>query len=488
LNETNDFLSLSTTTKLKMPSKNRSESKSRSLRDLDYMGMVWVIAQAENQGFKPSDPEWCNFGKGQPETGQLEGGPARIRSVNVHDEDFGYGPVNGTQEMREAVANHYNNLYRDGRKPYTAANVAIAQGGRLMLSRLFKALQGRLGYQTPDYAGYQDLMDNAHKDLELVHVPTDEETGFAVPPEQFEEVAQDLDAFICSNPCNPTGYVIEGEELESYCETARSTGCSLVMDEFYSHFIYKDQDEDCGPVSAAAHVEDPDVDPILIIDGMTKCFRYPGWRLAWILGPPEFIDIIGCVGSGLDGGPSTVSQRMALSALKSNYMMAETEVLRRTFVIKRDMMISRLEALGMRCLPCNGTFYVWCCLENLPTPLNTCMGFFEAGLGKKIIVGPGKFFDINPGKQRKGVSRFDNWVRFSFGPSYENIDYGLSRVEELCSEHGVRVVRTVPNFVEHAGKKVANASLPRLPGSVDDGTCAVDEVSDDDMEAEVITC
>ena len=434
-----------------MPAKN-SSSKRRSFRDLDYMGMVWVIAQAEKKGFSPTDPEWCNFGKGQPETGRLVDGPPRINSVHILDEDFGYGPVNGTLEMREAVADHYNTLYRHGKKHYTAANVAIAQGGRLMLSRVFKALQGKLGYQTPDYAGYQDLMNSAQKCLDMVHVPTTEDTQFAVTPEHFEEVAQELDSFICSNPNNPTGHVMRGDDLASFCETARSTGCSLVMDEFYSHFIYEDGDEDCGPVSAAAHVEDPDEDPVLIIDGMTKCFRYPGWRLAWVLGPPEVIDIIGYVGSGMDGGPSTVSQRMALDALKANYMSAETENLRRTFIVKRDMMISRLEALGLRCMPCNGTFYVWCCLENLPSPINTDMGFFEAGLDHKIIVGPGRFFDISPGKTSSDPSRFENWVRFSFGPSYENIDYGLSRVEELCAEHGVRVVRPMPTFGDISAK------------------------------------
>mmetsp|Transcript_1163 Transcript_1163/g.2369 ORF Transcript_1163/g.2369 Transcript_1163/m.2369 type:complete len:466 (-) Transcript_1163:107-1504(-) len=465
-----------------MPSKNRVDSSKsrRSFRDLDYMGMVWVIAQAEKQGFSPSDPEWCNFGKGQPETGKLEGGPNRISTVNVLDEDFGYGPVNGTQEMREAVADHYNTLYRNGKKHYTASNVAIAQGGRLMLNRLFKALQGKLGYQTPDYAGYQDLMDNAHSDLELVHIPTTEDTSFAVTPDRFEEVAQELDSFICSNPTNPTGHVLEGEELDSYCETARSTGCSLILDEFYSHFIYKEDEEDCGPVSAASHVVDPDEDPILIIDGMTKCFRYPGWRLAWILGPPELIDIIGFVGSGMDGGPSTVSQRMALGALKANYMLAETELLRRTFVVKRDMMISRLQSLGIRCMPCNGTFYVWACVENLPSPLNTGSGFFEAGLTKKFIVGPGKFFDINPGKKRTGVSRYENWVRFSFGPSYENIDYGLSRVEELCAEHGVRVQRTVSNFGEAVARKNADA-FPRGRETSVEEVVDIEDISDDEL-------
>jgi len=426
-------------------------------------GMVWVIAEAEKRGFSPSDPEWCNFGKGQPETEKMECGPERIHSVNVDSSDFGYGPVNGTLEMRQAVADHYNRLYRTGKKPYTAENVAIAQGGRLMLSRLFRVLQGRMGYQTPDYAGYQELFDSAHRDLEPVHIPTEEDTSFAVTPERFGEVAQDLDSFMCSNPCNPTGHVIEGSDLSSYCQTARSTDCLLVMDEFYSHFIYKDSENgvDCGGVSAAQHVVDPNTDPVLVIDGMTKSFRYPGWRLAWALGPPEIIKSIGCAGSALDGGPSTVSQRMALKALDADYMQLETRALRDTFIQKRNLMHSRLTSMGFRCMPCSATFYMWCCLDGLPAPLNTCMGFFNAALEKKIIVGPGKFFDINPGGKRTGVSAFNGWIRLSFGPCVENISAGLDRMEELLRDHGAlcKLPLSVPKMV---GKRL----LPNVRSTV----------------------
>mmetsp|Transcript_21758 Transcript_21758/g.31666 ORF Transcript_21758/g.31666 Transcript_21758/m.31666 type:complete len:483 (+) Transcript_21758:85-1533(+) len=422
-----------------MPSSRRNSLRKKSpIRSVDYMGMVWVIAEAEKRGFSPSDPEWCNFGKGQPETEKMECGPERIHSVDIDSSHFGYGPVNGTPEMRQAVADHYNRLYRTGKKPYTAENVAIAQGGRLMLSRLFRVLQGRMGYQTPDYAGYQELFDSAHRDLDPVHISTTEDSAFAVTPGRFAEVAQDLDSFMCSNPCNPTGHLIEGEELSSYCHTARSTDCLLVMDEFYSHFIYKDSIDgsDCGGVSAAQHVVDPNSDPVLVIDGMTKSFRYPGWRLAWAVGPPELIKAIGCAGSALDGGPSTVSQCMALKALEVDYMQSETRALRDTFTQKRDMMYSRLTRMGFRCLPCDATFYMWCCLESLPEPLNTCMGFFTAALDKKIIVGPGKFFDINPGGRRTGLSAFDGWIRLSFGPCMDNISAGLDRMEELLRSHG----------------------------------------------------
>ena len=68
--------------------------------------------------------------------------------------------------------------------------------------------------------------------------------------------------------------VVEGEELKNYVEIAKRHNCTLILDEFYSHFIYNPNGEPGeGPVSAAQFVEDVNKDPILLIDGLTKSFR-----------------------------------------------------------------------------------------------------------------------------------------------------------------------------------------------------------------------
>jgi len=408
-----------------------------AFREVPYMGVIWVVAEAHKRGFWNGNPDWCNLGQGQPEIGEMEGAPERLRSVVIEPEDQAYGPINGTDEMRQAVADHYNRYYRRGKKPYTTANVGIAQGGRLMLSRVFGAVQGRMGYQVPDYTAYQDMMDYASSRLDPVLIATSEENNFSIPAVEFVEAAKGLDSFLVSNPCNPTGHVIQGGELESYCETARNEGCTLIMDEFYSHFIYEGDQPGCGPVSCAQFVDNPDTDPILVIDGLTKSFRYPGWRMGWVLGPPEIIETLGRAASAIDGGPSRVSQRMALRALESSYADQETGALREVFVKKRNMMVERLTKMGMRCLPGAATFYIWACVESLPEPLNDGMGLFWAALDRKVMTVPGEFFDVNPGGKRGGESPFRQWVRFSFGPPHDNVDLGLTRLEELFREHGV---------------------------------------------------
>ena len=408
-----------------------------AFREVPYMGVIWVVAEAHKRGFWNGNPDWCNLGQGQPEIGEMEGAPDRLRSVVIEPDEQAYGPINGTDEMRQAVADHYNRCYRRDKKQYTAANVGIAQGGRLMLSRVFGAVQGRMGYQVPDYTAYQDMMDYAASRLEPVLIPTIEENNFSIPATEFAEAARTLDSFLISNPCNPTGHVIQGGELASYCETARREGCTLIMDEFYSHFIYEGEQPGSGPVSSAEFVDDPDTDPILVIDGLTKSFRYPGWRVGWVLGPPEMVETLGRAASAIDGGPSRVSQRMALGALEPSYADQETGALRGVFVRKRNMMVERLTKMGMRCLPGAATFYVWACVEDLPEPLNDGMGLFWAALDKRVMTVPGEFFDVNPGGGRSGESPFRQWVRFSFGPPHDNVDLGLTRLEGLFREHGV---------------------------------------------------
>ena len=410
----------------------------RGFREVPYMGVIWVVHQAIQRGFWNGNPDWCNLGQGQPEIGDMPGAPERIRSVTIEPEDQAYGPINGTDEMRQAVADHTNRLFRQGKKPYAKENVGIAQGGRLMLSRVFSSLSGKVGYQTPDYTAYQDMMDYAAARCEYHRIPTVQENNFSVPAHEFDAAVRslDLDAYVVSNPCNPTGHVMERETLASFAETARQTGCTLIFDEFYSHFIYDGDGPAEGAVTAASCVEDPDTDPVLVIDGLTKSFRYPGWRLGWVLGPPECIETLGRAASAIDGGPSRVTQRIALKALETQQADQETQALRHEFAKKRTMMAKRLTKMGIRCLPGQATFYIWACLDQLPEGYNTGIDFFWKALDRKVMTVPGQFFDVNPGAMRTGTP-FHQWMRFSFGPPMDNVDLGLTRLEEMLGEVGV---------------------------------------------------
>ena len=116
-------------------------------------------------------------------------------------------------------------------------------------------------------------------------------------------------------------------------------------------------------------------------------------------------------------------------------LVKETMAIQSAFREKRDRMLSRLERIGVRFdRVADGTFYAWDNVANLPAPLNDGMGLFRAALTKKVIVVPGEFFDVNPGKRRQGrASRFRDYVRFSFGPSLDTVERALTRLEELVA-------------------------------------------------------
>jgi aspartate/methionine/tyrosine aminotransferase len=178
-----------------------------ALRAVPYMGVIFVVAEAHKRGFTNGHPDWCNLGQGQPEVGPMRGAPERIDAVEIRPEDHAYGPLEGTPELRERVAEHYNRLYRRGkRSQYTAANVAVAQGGRLALTRAMAALGPvHVGYQLPDYTAYEDMF-NLHLDrVTPIPIRAREADGFTLPVERLEEVVDEagLQAFVLSNPCNP---------------------------------------------------------------------------------------------------------------------------------------------------------------------------------------------------------------------------------------------------------------------------------------------
>lgn len=409
-----------------------------SFRAVPRTGVIYVTSEAAKRGFKPGSEEWCNLGQGQPETGPLPGSPSRASAIQIDPEDQEYAPVGGIRELREAVAHLYNTLYRQGMKSqYTAENVAIAGGGRAALARTAASL-GRinLGHFLPDYTAYEELLD-VFGNISPIPINLEPSEGYRFPVSALrrEILGRGLGAVLLSNPCNPTGKVIGGKELAGWVETARDLDCVMLVDEFYSHYIW-DEKYPAGMVSAAQHVEDVDKDPVVILDGLTKNWRYPGWRCGWVVGPRTAIEAVTSAGSFLDGGGSRPLQVAALPLMTPEATRKETEAVRAAFRRKRDLMLRGLVELGFEVdVAPEGTFYVWASLARLPAPLNDGMELFRAALDKKVICVPGEFFDVNPGKRRRGrQSRFRQHVRFSFGPSESVVVEGLARLAELIKE------------------------------------------------------
>ena len=410
-----------------------------AFRPVPKTGVIYVTSEAQKAGFSPTDLDWCNLGQGQPETGDLEGAPPRVSSVPIHVDDLEYAPVGGLSELREAIAALYNGLYRRGLpSQYTAENVCVSGGGRTALTRAAASLGNiNLGHFLPDYTAYEELLD-IFKAFTPIPILLEGERGYAFGAEDLSREVQGrgLSALLFSNPCNPTGKLVAGEDLQKWVHVARELDCTLLLDEFYSHYVYRARAGQLPVESAARYVEDVDRDPVVLFDGFTKNWRYPGWRVTWAIGPKPIMERFASAGSFLDGGGSKPLQRAAIPLLSEEHVVAETQAIHRVFRDKRDFLVSRLERLGVRTdrVP-DGTFYVWGDVSELPPSLSTGHDLFRAALARKVITVPGEFFDVNPGKRRHGrASRFKGYVRFSFGPAQSQLEKAVARFEQLFAD------------------------------------------------------
>lgn len=240
---------------------------------------------------------------------------------------------------------------------------------------------------------------------------------------------------LTSNPRNPVGNMTSPSELAEIQDLCRDRA-TLIMDEFYCGYNYT-TDCDGTVLSAADNIEDVDGDDVLIIDGLTKRFRLPGWRVAWIVGPKEFIKAIGSCGSYLDGGTNVPFQEAAVKMLEPTKVRTEMRALQTHFRMKRDYVVGRLEKMGFNLRYCpNSTFYLWLDLEQLPQQINDGLNFFEACLQEKVIVVPGIFFDLNPSRRRDLFdSPCHHFVRVSYGPKMETLKAGLDGFERILKKH-----------------------------------------------------
>ncbi len=423
-----------------MPNRPDDSPSASAFRPVPRTGVIYVTTEAQRLGFNGDADQWCNLGQGQPESGELPGAPARISHIDIDAADNEYAPIAGLWEVREAVADLYNQRYRRGMKSqYSAENVAICGGGRLSLTRVVASLgQINMGHFLPDYTAYEELLD-VFRMFAPIPILLEGERNYAFTVEELrrEIEGRGLSALLLSNPCNPTGKLVGGEMLEAWVAASRDLDCALILDEFYSHYIWRpDLAAKGGMSSAAPYVQDVDRDPVVILDGLTKNWRYPGWRVTWTLAPKSVIEAISSAGSFLDGGGSRPMQRAALEVLTLEHAQQETAAIHDVFGKKRQRLLTGLRDLGFVVdLPPEGTFYVWASAEHLPPSINDGMSLFRAALNKQVITVPGEFFGVDPGRRRgRRASRFRSHLRFSFGPSMNVIDTALERIGQVIAD------------------------------------------------------
>ncbi|KAG6862053.1 hypothetical protein C0995_007183 [Termitomyces sp. Mi166 len=419
-------------------------------------GVIYCSDRAMANGFSYANShEWANLGQGAPEVGPIPNAPPRPTSIPIPTDSLEYAPTTGVKALREAVANLYNETYRsDKASKYTFENVCIVPGGRSGLSRVAAVIG--------DVYTVGAISDNT---LTCFYIPASQ--SFQIPDytaydqvlSAFKRLTQGLAVILASNPRNPTGQVIKGNDLKELVALGHE-GTTVILDEFYSWYIYPNNEHDYGKsVSAAKYVENVNEDSTIIIDGLTKVFLLMFYR-------PKKLPSYGCYRTGVFLGGEL--QLAAIPLLDPSLVALEKVALQKHFKAKRDHVLSRLHALGLDVdIPPNSTFYIWLNLEKLPEPLNNGLVFFEELLKHKTIVIPGIFFDINPAHRRNLFnSPCHHFVRLSFGPPIEDLDRGLDAIGQVLQ----KARKTGTRQMGHGYKKSVDITLdtqvPNVNGSL----------------------
>lgn len=177
-------------------------------------------------------------------------------------------------------------------------------------------------------------------------------------------------------------------------------------------------------------------DPILLINGLTKSWRCPGWRICWVVGPEKMVETMTASGSFLEGGANNPLQKQALPLMEMDFIREDILALQVHFKAKRDFMVKALAEIEITCNMPEATFYIWANISKLPEPLNNCHVFLEEAVKEKVIVVPGSSFDINPKKARfetKGP-KFANYVRIAFGMPLDKLKLGVASITRMIAK------------------------------------------------------
>jgi aspartate/methionine/tyrosine aminotransferase len=306
----------------------------------------------------------------------------------------------GILPLREAIAEHYHARYGVTVSP---DQILVTAGSSPALLMLFSALLDR-GDQVilsdPYYACYPKFVKFAEG--QPVYVPVEESDAFQFRPEAVvARVGPATKALLVNSPANPTGTVLTADRLAALCRL----GPWVVSDEIYHGLTYE------GPEHTVLEF----TDRAFVLNGFSKAFAMTGWRVGYLIAPPEFMPALTAMHGNFFISTNEFVQWAALAALRE--AVEDSARFRRIFDERRHAMVDGLRAigLGVGAVP-TGAFYV---LANARRYTADSLAFaFEILEQTHVGVTPGVDFGPNA----------EGYLRFSYAQSLERIEEAMRRI------------------------------------------------------------
>lgn len=343
---------------------------------------------------------------GQPGTGAPRAAIERL-AADMAGDPLGYTVGLGLPELRSKIADHYRSWYGVDLDPERVVVTAGASGAFLLaFSALFDTGE-RVGLGAPCYPSYRQILKAL--DLQPVDMPTT--LAARMQPVARDVKDHELDGLIVASPANPTGTMLGVDELRNLADTCAEAGAAFISDEIYHGLSYE------ARATTALEV----TDEVYVINSFSKYFSMTGWRVGWMIVPPDHVRRIERLAQNMFICPSHASQRLALHAMDcAPELDANVEVYR----ANRLAMIDALPKMGLsKFAPPDGAFYVYVDISDYS---NDSLAFCADILDKAgVAITPGLDFDPIEGA---------HWVRLSYARSTEDLREGLRRLATYMGE------------------------------------------------------
>lgn len=309
---------------------------------------------------------------------------------------IGYTESRGMSALRARIAQLYEERYG---LALSAERVVVTIGASSGLLLAFLAAfdaGDRVALAEPGYPAYRNTLRALG--VEPVALAVTAETRFQPTVAMLEALKEPVQGLILASPSNPTGTMLPRSALEAVAGYCARRGIRVIADEIYHGITY---DAPAATVAAFS-------DSAIVINGFSKYFSMTGWRLGWMVAPPDLARPVELLSQNLFVSPPALSQRAALAAFDCREEL-EANVAR--YARNRDIVRAALAEAGFgEVAPCDGAFYAYADVAGLTEDSEAFCRRMLAECG--VAATPGIDFDTRRGR---------SFVRFSYAGSTEEV-------------------------------------------------------------------
>ncbi|MGI6777606.1 MAG: pyridoxal phosphate-dependent aminotransferase [Acetivibrionales bacterium] len=343
--------------------------------------------------------------------------PWNIREAGIYSLEKGhthYSSNAGLIELREGISKYLKRKYN---LEYRAKDqIVVTVGGSEGIDIALRALVEKgdeVIIPEPSFVAYKGctLISGATP----VVINLREEDQFKLTPEQLENAITDkTKVLILSYPNNPTGAIMNKDELKKIADVLKDRDIIVISDEMYSELTYEGKH-----VSIASFPEMKD--KVILVNGFSKAFAMTGWRLGYVCGHPVLIEAMKKIHQYVLMCPPTTSQYAAIEAL--NGSEEDVRKMVREYNRRRRLMVDGFRKMGLDCFEPLGAFYVFPCIKSTGMSADKfCENLLKE---ERVLVVPGTAF----GECGEG------FLRATYANSVENITEALKRIKRFVQRN-----------------------------------------------------